>query len=85
MKINIYEILFWIFFVLSIIIILWYIFGKSPTIEQALLVLILTFLFKIQASTISNNFEIINLKKKFGLIEKSFIKLVEDFKGFRKV
>jgi len=80
MKINIYEILFWIFFVISIITALWYIFGDSPNLEQALLVIILTFLFKIQASTITNSFEIKSLKNRFNYLEKSFIKLVDDFK-----
>ena len=84
MKISIYEVLFWIFFAIAIITILWYIFGSSPTLEQVLLILILTFLFKIQATTISNGVEIKNLRKKFGLLEDSFIKLVRDFKKYVK-
>ena len=74
MRINLYEILFWIFFVLSVIVILWYIFGDSPTLEQALLILIITFLFKIQSSVITNNYEIKTLKSRFKNLENSFIK-----------
>ena len=72
-KINIYEILFWIFFIIAIIMILWYIFGDSPTIEQTLLVLIITFLFKIQADVFSNSSEM-------RIMKDSFIRLVRDFK-----
>ena len=72
-KINIYEILFWIFFIIAIITALWYIFGDSPTIEQTLLILIITFLFKIQADVVSNNMEI-------RIMKNSFIRLGNDFK-----
>ena len=80
MKVNIYDILFWIFFILAVGLILWYIFGNSPTLEQALLVLIITFLFKIQSNLIHEEYEIKELKKKFILMESSFIKLAKDFK-----
>ena len=76
-KINIYEILIWIFFIIAIIMILWYIFGNSPTIEQTLLVLIITFLFKIQADVVSNMSEIKTIKS-------SFIRLAGDFKEHLK-
>ena len=39
------DIIVIILFVLTIIIISWYIFGKSPTFEQSLLILILTITF----------------------------------------
>ncbi len=72
-KINIYEILFWIFFIIAIIMILWYVFGDSPTIEQTLLILIITFLFKIQADVVYNMSEI-------KILKSSFIRLAGDFK-----
>lgn len=77
MKANIYDILFWVLFVISITVGLWYIFGHSPTFEQALLILIITFLFKIQANVTSNNTEI-------KVLKKSFFRLVEDFKKYIK-
>ena len=73
MKIKIYDILFWIFFVLGVIFFLWYVFGDSPTIEQALLILIITFLFKIQSNITSNTLEM-------KILRRSFTRLVEDFK-----
>ncbi len=80
MKINIYDIIFWIFFILAIIFFLWYLFGDSPTLEQALLILIIGVLFKIQSDITINRLEIKNVKTKFGNMEKSFIRLVDDFK-----
>ena len=71
-KINIYDILFWISFIIAVTTILWYIFGSSPTIEQALLVLIIAFLFKVQASITTNNIETKNLKNSFMHLAKDF-------------
>ena len=45
-KIKIEDVMFAILFILSIIFAVWYIFGKSPTLEQSLLVLITGFLVK---------------------------------------
>lgn len=73
MKTNIYDILFWIFFILAVAMALWYIFGNSPTIEQALLVLVITFLFKIQS-------EIIHNKSGLKMLEIRFNALAKDFK-----
>ena len=39
---RISDIIIWILFILTLIIVLWYIFGGSPTFEQSILVLILT-------------------------------------------
>jgi len=62
-----------ILFMTTLIIIFWYLFGNSPTLEQGLLILILTFMFTIYG----------NLREqgsKLRLMEKSLIKLVDDFK-----
>ncbi|MBS3088927.1 hypothetical protein J4402_04085 [Candidatus Pacearchaeota archaeon] len=77
MKLNIYEILFWIFFILAIVTVFWYIFGDSPTIEQALLILVISLLFKIQSNVSFNTAEITILKR-------SFIRMADDFKMARK-
>lgn len=39
---KIQDIILWVLFILTVIMILWYIFGSSPTTEQAILILILT-------------------------------------------
>ncbi len=45
MKISIYDIIFWILFIISVVVGLWYLFGDSPTFEQGLIIFILTILF----------------------------------------
>lgn len=64
---------------------LWYLFGDSPTLEQALLVLIIGLLFKMQSQIISNSKDVDILKLKFGKIEHSFIKIADDFKSMKRV
>lgn len=73
MKLNIYDILFWIFFLLSVILFIWIIFGNSPTFEQALLVLILGVLLKMQSKNSA-------LETRLIMLEKSFSHLANDFK-----
>jgi len=77
MKINIYEILFWIFFILAIITLFWYVLGNSPTLEQALLILVISLLFKIQSNVSFNTAEMHILKRRF-------IRMADDFKKVRK-
>ena len=72
-KTNIYDILFWIFLIIAIIVFLWYIFGDSPTLEQALLILVISLLFKIQSNVSYNTAEI-------NVVKRSFINLVGDLK-----
>ncbi len=47
MKVDIRDVLFWIFLLLSIILVLWAIFGNSPTEFIAIITLIFTLLLKI--------------------------------------
>lgn len=75
MKIR--DIILIILTIIAVTISLWYIFGDSPTIEQALLVLIITFLFKNQSNLIANNTEI-------KILKNSFIHLAKDFKEHTK-
>lgn len=60
------DIIIWILFILTIIIVLWYIFGSSPTFEQAILLLILT----LSITTII----------KVSILETKFKFLARDFK-----
>ncbi|HLC78541.1 MAG TPA: hypothetical protein VJH92_05435 [Candidatus Nanoarchaeia archaeon] len=78
MKPDIYDILFWIFFIIAVTLVSWYIFGGSSTIEQALLVLIITFLFKIQSDMLNN-------KAKIDILERRFNSLALDFKEKTKI
>lgn len=47
MKTDIRDILFWIFLILGIILLIWTVFGKSPSEFIALVVLIFTVLLKV--------------------------------------
>jgi len=47
MKIRLIDVLFWISFMLAIIFILWYLFGDSPTLEQTLIVFLLSAVLKV--------------------------------------
>lgn len=40
----------WILLIIGVIFTLWYVFGDSPTLEQSLLIFILSILFKMQMS-----------------------------------
>jgi len=67
------DIIIWILFIISLLVVGWYIFGNSPTIEQALLVLIISFLFVI-------NTKISQMGVKLEISEKKFSALAKDFK-----
>ncbi len=70
---KIQDIIIWILFIISVLIALWYLFGSSPTFEQAILVLILTLL-------ITNIAETKEIKTKLENLTISFRKLASDLK-----
>ncbi len=74
---KIQDIIIWILFIISIIIALWYLFGSSPTLEQAILILMLTLL-------ITNIVETREIKTKLGILINSFMRLSNDFKDHLK-
>lgn len=78
---KIQDIILIILFVLSVAVGLWYLLGNSPTFEQTRLLFMLgtliTIIFKI--SNIGACLEL--TEKRFGRIEESFIKLVNDLKA----
>ena len=77
---KVQDIIIWVLFIITIIVSIWYVFGSSPTLEQALLILIITILFT-QTTKISNIEARLGLiEKRFNNLERSFIKLVNDFK-----
>ena len=65
---NILKILFLILFVLSIIFVIWYFVGDSPTLEQTLLMIILGLVIK-------NGISINDLENKKDFLEKRVDKL----------
>lgn len=71
MKIN--DLLFWFLFGLGIILVVWLFIGNTPTIEQALLVLILTMVVK-------NSIDIKGIKTGNYYSQKKFDALATDFK-----
>ena len=74
---KIYDIITIILFVVTLVVVLWYIFGDSPTLEQGLLILILTFLF----STYGN---VKGQSSRLSSLEGSFGRLAQDFKEHTK-
>ena len=70
---NARDLLFWFLFGLGIIIVLWLFIGNTPTIEQALLVLILTMVVK-------NSIDIEGVKTGTYHFQKKFDALATDFK-----
>ena len=69
------DIILIILTLIAIITAIWYLFGNSPTFEQAILVLILGLL-------ITNVTKINVLESRFNLLEKSFCALAKDFKQY---
>ena len=70
MKIK--DIIFWILVIISIVIVLWYLFGNSPTFEQTILVLILTVVFGIGTKVAVIGEKINSIEKRFGVMAKDF-------------
>lgn len=68
MKIDIREILFWIFLILGVGLLIWNIFGNSPTEFIALVSLIFTVLLK--AWSISD--KQLKLEMKFNMLGRDF-------------
>ncbi len=74
------DIIIWVLFILSILVFLWFAFGNSPTFEQTIIVIAITFLFTIGIKIGGFGEKISVLERKFYRLEKSFIRLLKDFK-----
>ncbi len=69
---KIQDIIVWILFAISLFVVAWYFFGNSPTIEQALLVLVISYLFVI-GSKISKIEAIVQMSnRRFNALAKDF-------------
>lgn len=75
MKIT--DIIVVILFIATLIVVFWYLLGNSPTLEQGLLILILTFVFTIYGNVREQG-------SKIRLIERSLTKLGNDFNEHSK-
>ena len=74
------DLILWILFIIAVIVSLWYLFGNSPTLEEALLVLILTILYATSTKISDIGSRLNLIEGRFNNLEKSFIKLANDFK-----
>ena len=77
------DIILIILFILSIAVGLWYLFGSSPTLDQTILIFVLTAISAIVITGTQNNFELKYLGKRFTKLEESFIRLANDFKEIK--
>jgi ammonia channel protein AmtB len=74
---NVYDVVLWVLFAVTVATVLWYVFGNSPTFEQGMLILILTLLFSSHGDLRENKIRLQSLEKSFG-------RLVTDFKEHKK-
>ncbi len=79
---RISDIIIWILFILTLIMVFWYIFGNSPSFEQTLLVLIINLLFTLSTRLVRVDMKIKMLEKRFTRLETSFLELAKDFKEY---
>ncbi len=75
---NVKEVIFWIFFIISLILLIWYIFGDSPTELITIITIIFTVILKMWNISDRN----IKLEMKLNSIERqardSFNRMKED-------
>ena len=77
---KIMDIILWILIIVALIISLWYLFDHTPSFEEAILILILTILYTINTRISDIGARLYQSERRFSNLEKSFIKLVNDFK-----
>ena len=76
MKPDIRDVLFWIFLILGIILLVWTVFGNSPTEFIALVTIMFTVLLKVWKISDRQ----IKMDTEFKGLKHSFIRLADDFK-----
>ena len=69
MKLNIKEILFWIFLVIAMVLLIWNVFGNSPSEFITIVAILFTILLKV-----------ISISERLTKIETKFNFLAKDFK-----
>jgi len=80
MKTNIKEILFWIFFILSLILLIWIILGDSPTELIFIVTIYLTMLLKMWSMSDRQ----IRIEENVKRLRDSFLRLANDFKDLKE-
>ena len=81
---NIKEILFWIFLILSIILLLWYVFGNTPSEFFTIITIILMITLKIWSISDRNIRLEMQLKSLEDNIKDSFNKMKKDIELIKK-
>ena len=76
-----YDILIWILFILAVLVVVWYLFGDSPTLEEAILVLLLTLTITSIIQIKENSHKVEMLERRFHNMEDSFIKPINNLKS----
>ncbi|MBD3263019.1 hypothetical protein GF374_01415 [Candidatus Woesearchaeota archaeon] len=64
-KINFFEVLFWIFIILGFILLVWFILGSSPLIDQILTMFLVGILTKLYADVRKIGERVARLEGKF--------------------
>lgn len=82
MKIS--DIIIWILFVLSLVVLGWYILGNSPTLEEAMIVFMLSSLFILAIKLSGINSDMYWVKKKLNRMEESIIRMARDVKEIKE-
>ncbi len=80
MNTKITEALFWTLILLSIFLLLWKIFGNSPTSDMVIYPIVIALVVK----SWTTSEDIATIKSKLGNLERQFSALAEDFKEHLK-
>jgi len=78
-KIDIKNILFWVFLIIAIILLIWRIFGDSPSDLAIIATFISMLMFKIWSVSDRQ----IKSEIKFNNLGKGFVRLARDFKEYK--
>ena len=74
MRFNIKEVLFWIVFIIALVLLIWNVFGDSPTEFVTMVAILFTILLKV----ISVSDRLARLETRFGFLAKDFRRHVEN-------
>lgn len=82
MRIRTGDIIIWILVIVSVVVVLWYLFGNSPTLEQVILTFLLTAIFTIVINVSRSGMKMNYIERDLGILRKdigkSFDKIKED-------
>jgi len=87
MRTDVRDILFWIFLILGVVLLVWNVFGNSPTEFIALVAIMFTILLKIWSVSdrqLKSDMRFKVLARDFKLLSQDFKSLSQDFKQHTK-